>query len=126
MPKINIICKNWKFGQNHPFPVCGRLFLYYFRVPDTFSNQPEKGLLDPPSGLSLNQFREPSHQMAPPPPPPPPQPEEDESEEEDDFQRGLDFDNMVFDQSQKVFMPFFNHKIFRRKNGFLGVQSFMS
>merc|ERR1712130_958127 len=69
------------------------------RAPASFENEPEKPLLDPyakSNGLSLSQFRE------QPPVPAAVEIDETDDEKDDDFQRGLDFENMVFDQSQKA------------------------
>ena len=65
----------------------------YFRAPAEFDAEPEKPLLNP-----FNQFRE----GGPQEPAQKTSVEEDEDERDDDFKEGIDFENMVFADHQKV------------------------
>ena len=64
-----------------------------FRAPAEFDAEPEKPLLNP-----FNQFRE----GGPQEPAQKTSVEEDEDERDDDFKEGIDFENMVFAEHQKV------------------------
>ena len=63
------------------------------RAPAAFDAEPEKPLLNP-----FNQFRE----GGPQEPAQKTSVEEDEDERDDDFKEGIDFENMVFAEHQKV------------------------
>ena len=84
-------------------------WIVILRTPEAFSNHVDSNLLDsqsgpppPPVGLSLNQFREPSQEAANPVSKIAEIEPADDEKDDGDFQRGLDFDNMIFDQTQKV------------------------